>query len=178
MKEWEISSNKFIRIKTKVISGRGKAKNSLKDDIFELKNKYNRKYQLGSLNLVAQKPYFLLASQTSYISQNQKRFFWKARLNNLDVLLYKHKNFPAHIFEILSEFYLRDYLSLNDGQYIIIELKNHLVTNISPLSKQRIAWYLLWKFREYYFYKNDNYINFVTNRKFIKKLNQLSKGII
>jgi len=145
-------------ISCEVISGRGKAKVSLG----EIQNLENEKLNIypGSLNLVAKLPLRLDDSRASFVNKDGKRKFWKTKLNDVDVYIYRWPSCPLHIFELVSIEKLRDKMNLNDGSSVRLEVPKEYIKKLHWL--ESLSWFLLYFKRESWYYKKENYLFFLS----------------
>ena len=81
----------------------------------------------------------------------------------MPVYLLRWNRCPLHVIEVLSKHRLRDFFSINDGDVLTISIKSDYVSDLA-LSK-RIAWFALWKKREYMYYSSDYYYNILRRHK-------------
>ena len=163
----EILKNNFSKYTGTVISGRGKTESKFKkwNKIFD--KKINKIFYPGSLNLVLQEPIMLNTNKA--LNFANKYFLWNGIIDDVPVYLLRWNRCPLHIIEVLSKHRLRDFFRINDGEAITISIKNDYVSDLA-LSK-RIAWFVLWKKREYLYYSSDYYYNILRKKGLLKKLN-------
>lgn len=163
-----INKKKTTRIDVRFVEGRGKAKHSLKDAFKEIADRFEINIFPGSLNLVAKTPIFLKRSLCFYVSDDCERFFWKAKLNEKDVLIYRWKECPAHIFEIISELELKDEVQKKDNNILITD--NESIYNNYSIFWEKLIWRLFWKYREASYYKDSGYFYILRRFPIVKNV--------
>lgn len=140
-------------LSAKVISGRGLATKQL-SLIKELKE-----YELisGSLNLLIDKPVnFDEAECVISTSDVTRRYFWNAKINDIDVILYRWRGSRLHTVEVLASVRLRTHLGLHDEDYVKVEVSNNILRPIR--ARDLILYKLLWSMgRESWPYKSELY---------------------
>lgn len=137
-----------------VLSGRGKAAEHIEQEMIQFREATGEDFIPGSLNIALAEPIFFDFKQAKSVSEGE-RLLWKAHLMGEPVWVYRFPHAPLHIVEVLSTKHLRNHLDLRDGQSVPIEIDKHIAVNLTL--QQRIAWILLWKGRETWSYKRDNY---------------------
>jgi hypothetical protein len=108
----------------------------------------------GTLNIVARVPIKLDPKKAERFAGG-RRMIWPARLNGIDVLVYRVKDFPDHVFEIVSPQRLRSVFDDAQLQDLTLGIDRSLIARIGWL--ERLAWMLVWKGREALYYSNDRY---------------------
>jgi len=171
-----VEKNEEIKIDVTFIEGRGKAKSSLQDSFREINKQFNLKMFPGSLNLISRNPFYLKKSFCFYISNDRKRFFWRAKLNGENVLIYRWKKCPAHVFEIVSKNELRPTIENSDKVKLIID--EQMCSRGHRVFWRLLIWNALWKRRETKYYKDSFYSKIVRKWPMFKQLYKTSNGII
>lgn len=137
-----------------VLSGRGKARGHMNAEYDAFRASTGENLIPGSLNLVLSKPVYL-NSKTAVLVSGGARLLWRAELLDLPVWIYRFPHAPLHVIEVLSSVRLRNALGLQDGDTAILYLSGDDIEALSP--RQRLAWNLLWKGRESWYYRKDWY---------------------
>jgi hypothetical protein len=108
----------------------------------------------GTLNLVARVPVKLDPARAQRFGGG-KRMIWPAKLNGIDVLIYRVRDFPDHVFEIVSPERLRSVFDENELQDLKLGIDRTFIARIGWL--ERLTWILVWKGREARYYSDDRY---------------------
>jgi Methyltransferase domain len=110
----------------------------------------------GSLNLVLNRPVRLLDT-AGFAFDLDYRTLWRASLGGIDVWVYRWRESPLHIVEILSSVYLRDRLNLKNGDTVTLRIGRAQIGKLRYL--ERLIWALLWTGRRRWFYLYRFYSN-------------------
>jgi hypothetical protein len=110
----------------------------------------------GSLNLVLNRPVRLLDAAGFAFDLNY-RTLWRASLSGIDVWVYRWRESPLHIVEILSSVYLRERLNLKNGDTVTLRIGRAQIGKLRYL--ERLIWALLWTGRRRWFYLYKFYSN-------------------
>jgi hypothetical protein len=110
----------------------------------------------GSLNLVLNRPVRLLDT-AGFAFDLDYRTLWRASLSGIDVWIYRWRESPLHIVEILSSVYLRERLNLKNGDTVTLRLGRAQIGKLRYL--ERLIWALLWTGRRRWFYLYKFYSN-------------------
>jgi hypothetical protein len=150
-----------------VVSGRSITKRKVErwNGIFY--KKINTTFYPGSLNLILSEPVLLNPSKAFKFANNY--LLWEGIINNVPVYFLRWKNCPFHVVEAFSQYRLRDYLLLNDGDIVTVKINSNYFLNLS--FPKKTVWWLLWKKREPLFYLSDYYNKIVRKAFIIKHIN-------
>src|SRR5687768_3842839 len=116
-----------------VVSGRGLAEKHLSTLAGDVARIMGEPPCPGSLNVILDRPLRLEVSEARAV-EGGARLFWPATLNGLPVWLYRWKNAPLHVVEIVSPQYLRGTLGLSDNDRVAIVLGKEQVAKIRLFS--------------------------------------------
>jgi CTP-dependent riboflavin kinase len=134
-------------IKARAIKGLGLSTTHLSKDASEINEILSLRLRNGTLNLISNEP--LWFDKNAAIFNAGNFYYWKAWLNDLSVILVRFDGCPAHIFEIFAEEHLRSKFGLSDGDTVIISGEDRIIdATRTGSSKNRIVWYLTWRYRE------------------------------
>jgi hypothetical protein len=110
----------------------------------------------GSLNIVLTRPVRLLDT-AGFAFDRGYRTLWPASLGGINVWVYRWRESPLHVVEILSSVYLRGRLNLKNGDAVTLRM------NIAQIGElhffERFIWALLWTGRRHWFYSYKLYSN-------------------
>lgn len=143
-----------IELGGQVISGRGRAAPELFGLSEELHAIVKEPLYPGSLNIVLNRPLRLL-NTAAFTFDGESRMLWPASLNGVDVWIYRWRESPLHIVEVLSSIHLRERLKLKDGDDVILRLRDKQIGAINPIG--RLTWAVLWIGRRQWVYSNYAY---------------------
>src|SRR6185437_10804648 len=124
-----------VVLSVRVTSGRRRASRELLGWAGQLEGFAGEKLQPGSLNVYLDRP-LRLCKAGALRFDGGGRMLWRASLNGLPVLLYRWRECPFHIIEILSAVDLRTQFGLRDGDAVT-----------SPSSRRRSTLSLPWSAR-------------------------------
>jgi SAM-dependent methyltransferase len=110
----------------------------------------------GSLNIVLNQPVRLIDAAGSAFDRGY-RTLWPASLGGLDVWVYRWRESPLHVVEILSSVYLRGRLNLKNGDAVTLRLSKARIGELHFF--ERFIWALLWIGRRRWFYSSKLYSN-------------------
>lgn len=139
-------------IKCTVLPGRGKGVRRVNRLDEKLRQKLGAVPYPGTLNLVAREPVRFARNKNSEYRIGRK-YLYPAEIRGTKVWVYRWKNAPYHVFEIMSEHKLRDKLKLADHAECELVVRDGDVVSLNFL--QRLFWNLFWKDREGDFYSNS-----------------------
>ena len=142
-----------------VVPGRGRATNSLRTLYTGLCDATGKQIFPGTLNLILKQPVKLDATACVFRGKVGKlpRFFWRARIKDHEVYIYRWRGAPLHVMEIMSDFRLRDKFGTRDGDILEIELPEKVIMPIDD--DTLLSWKALWMDREKSFYSSDEVNN-------------------
>ncbi len=103
----------------------------------------------GSLNIVLNRPVRFL-DPAGFAFDLDYRTLWRASLGGIDVWVYRWRESPLHIVEILSSVYLRERLNLKNGDTVTLRISSAQIGKLRYL--ERLIWALLWAGRRRWFY--------------------------
>ena len=132
-----------------VDSGRGLARQELREHAQELARHLGAPPVPGSFNLVLRRPVVFDFQQCRVACK--ERFFWAASVAGIPALAYRWKGCPLHIVEIVAAVMLRSQLAADDGDEVSITVEG----TRSLTLKQYISWWILWGLRQDSFYKSN-----------------------
>lgn len=110
----------------------------------------------GSLNVVLNRPVRLLDTAGFSFDRNY-RTLWRASLGGINVWVYRWRETPLHIVEILSSVYLREHLNLKNGDAVTLRMSRAQIGKIH--FQERFIWAVLWTGRRRWFYTYKSYSN-------------------
>jgi hypothetical protein len=110
----------------------------------------------GSLNLVLKRPVRFVDAAGFAFDLNY-RTLWRASLNGIDVWIYRWRESPLHIVEVLSSVRLRERLNLQNGDTVTLRIGRAKIGKLRYL--ERLIWALLWAGRRRWFYLYKFYSN-------------------
>jgi Methyltransferase domain len=110
----------------------------------------------GSLNIVLNRPVRLLDT-AGFAFDRDYRHLWRASLGGINVWVYRWRESPLHILEILSSVYLRERLNLENGDAVTLRMSKAQIGKIH--FQERFIWAALWTGRRRWFYSYKLYSN-------------------
>jgi Methyltransferase domain len=110
----------------------------------------------GSLNIVLNQPVRLLDT-AGFAFDRGYRTLWPASLGGIPVWVYRWRESPLHVVEILSPVYLRGRLNLKNGDAVTLRLSAAQIGELHFF--ERFIWALLWTGRRRWFYSSNLYSN-------------------
>jgi hypothetical protein len=114
----------------------------------------------GSLNILLKSPVlFRRETGTLLFDDTQRRIFWPASLNGADVWIYRWRDAPLHIVEIVCPFNLRQRFNLHNGDRVSLRVSEHHVQEINLSSK--LAWAAIWLGRQHWMHAEADYLKFM-----------------
>jgi riboflavin kinase, archaea type len=153
---WPDSLDTDVALEGQVVSGRGLAARELLTLREQVQTIVNEPLCPGSLNIVLNHP-VRLADAAGYAFDLDYRTLWRASLGGIDVWVYRWRESPLHIVEILSSVYLRDRLNLKNGDTVTLRIRSGQIEKIHFL--ERFIWAALWTGRRHWFYSYKFYSN-------------------
>lgn len=139
-----------------VVSGRGKATADLANFKGELSKVTAQSLRPGTLNIVLKRPIRFVGSR-AYVFDQGHRMLWPASANGVDVWLYRWRECPLHVIEVLAAVNLREHFGLQNGDKLTLAVDPRCVEPISRFA--RLAWTALWSGRKRLAYSSDVYYN-------------------
>lgn len=124
----------------------------------------------GTLNITMNYPLILLSSET--MDAKGKQYAISGTINGIPCLVYRWRNAPLHVIEIISAEKLREALSLKDGQSVNVTIPKRKAK--SPNNFRTKIWNLFYKNRPQSYYDDSIYPLFVSRglKFFHKKICQ------
>jgi SAM-dependent methyltransferase len=108
----------------------------------------------GSLNIILNRPVRLLET-AGFAFDLDYRTLWRASLGGISVWVYRWRESPLHIVEVLSSVYLRERLHLKNGDTVTLRISSAQIGKIH--FPERLVWALLWTGRRRWFYSYKSY---------------------
>ncbi|NQX90246.1 MAG: methyltransferase [Halioglobus sp.] len=149
-----------IRISGFAQQGRQKAEKQFKSFDSELSELTGCELYPGTLNLILDRP-IRLNNETARYFDSGKRMIWKARLEMIDVWVYRWPHTPLHVVEILARDKLRETLNLTSSIKLELFLESQDLVKI--LLPARIIWSTFWLGRKTLYYRSEFYAELVRN---------------
>ena len=144
----------MIKMAGRVRSGRGTASASFADLIIEIERITREAIRPGTLNIILDRPTRLNEAEASFFDRNS-RMVWPARLNDVNVWVYRWKHSALHVVEVLSSVNLRDRLGLKDDDRVTLTMQAEHIDRIGAVAA--IIWVIVWFGRRDWCYTNDRY---------------------
>jgi SAM-dependent methyltransferase len=139
-----------------VVSGRGIATLDLQRVAGDLRSLVGQSLVPGSLNVVLGAP--LLLQESAAISfDGGRRFLWRAKLRGVDLWIYRWRECPLHVIELLAVDHLRSRFGLKDGDSVDVEIEPGHLDAVGKRSG--LVWAVLWSGRRGWVYRHDGYFN-------------------
>jgi hypothetical protein len=114
----------------------------------------------GSLNVLLKRPVlFRDETGTLLFDDAQHRTFWPASLNGASVWIYRWRDAPLHIVEIICKFNLRERFNLQNGDRVSLRVSEHHIEEIDLSSK--LTWAAVWIGRRKWTYAELDYLAFM-----------------
>jgi hypothetical protein len=151
---WE--SGLGIDLKGQVVSGRGLAAAELLTLREQVQTIVQEPLCPGSLNIILNRPVRLLDT-AGLAFDFDYRTLWRASLCGINVWLYRWRESPLHIVEVLSPVHLRERLNLKNGDTVTLRINKQQIAKIHFL--ERFIWAALWTGRRHWFYSHQSYSN-------------------
>jgi len=103
----------------------------------------------GSLNVVLNRP-VRFVDTAGFMFDFNYRTLWQASLGGINVWVYRWRESPLHVVEILSAVHLRGSLHLKDGDPVTLRMNSAQIGELHFF--ERLIWALLWRGRRRWFY--------------------------
>jgi hypothetical protein len=145
-----------VALEGQVVSGRGRAAFDLVTLREEVQTIVGEPLCPGSLNIILNHP-VRLVDAAGFPFDLDYRTLWRASLGGIDVWVYRWRESPLHIVEILSSVYLRERLNLKNGDTVTLLISRGQIEKIHFL--ERFIWAALWTGRRHWFYAYKYYSN-------------------
>lgn len=148
-------SNRIIS--GKAVSGRGNAASQLDWSDPRLHEGLGAAPVPGTFNVLLDEP-LLFVGDDKEDFKILHRLFVRGTLNGVgEVLIHRWQGAPLHVVEIVSSRRIRDVLGLKDHGAVSLAISQKRLAHISFF--RRLAHFLVWKWREEWYYKYDWYSN-------------------
>jgi len=151
---WE--SGVGVDLKGQVVSGRGLAAAELLTLREQVQTIVQEPLCPGSLNIMLNRP-VRLRDAVGLTFDLDYRTLWQASLGGINVWVYRWRESPLHIVEILSSVHLRERLNLKNGDTVTLRMSKQQIGKIHFLD--RFIWAALWAGRRHWFYSHKSYSN-------------------
>jgi len=145
-----------IALTGQVVSGRGRAAPELLSIREQVQTIVKQPLYPGSLNIILKRPVRLLHT-AGFAFDLDYRTLWRASLGGINVWVYRWRESPLHIVEILSSFCLRERLNLKNGDTVTLRISRAQIEKIHFL--EQLIWAALWTGRRHWYYSHDFYAN-------------------
>lgn len=143
-----------VQVHGQVISGRERAARELLSLEKELQAIVGEPLFPGSLNVILNHP-LLLRDETGFSFDRESRSIWRASLTGVDVWIYRWREAPLHVAEIICGVHLRKRFNLQDGDRVSLRVSNSQIEKMTLLN--RFVWAAIWLGRRQWVYTNDEY---------------------
>ncbi len=143
-----------IALTGQVVSGRGRAAPDLLSVREQLQTIVKQPLYPGSLNIILTRPVRLLDT-AGFAFDLDYRTLWRASLGGINVWIYRWRESPLHIVEILSSFHLRERLNLKNGDTVTLRISRGQIEKIHFL--EQFIWATLWTGRRHWYYSHNFY---------------------
>ena len=152
--------NKILYYTGKVVDGRKNASSLIKDNYVHLTSTLGFWHFPWTLNIVFNTPVLFNQKQAIYFDEG-KKLFWNASYldKNIPIYIYRWRGAPLHVLEFISSVKLRKYFNLNNKSQFTISINRSMVLPIGWINK--FIWYVIWKNRPSWYYRNEFYKKFV-----------------
>jgi len=127
----------------------------------------------GTLNVVLDQPLRLNQTVAQVFDDNSVRALWPARLNNMNVWVYRWGNAQLHQIEVIASVNLKRHFELGDGDPILIIFSPDQVGRTKLF--ERLAWRVLWQGRQAWCYSSGSYYRFASKASHAAGAIQLRK---
>lgn len=144
----------MIKIAGRVRSGRGLASAQFAGLMVELETITHEAMYPGTLNIVLARPMRLNEAEAGFFDRNA-RMIWPARLNDMNVWVYRWKHSALHVVEVLSSVNLRGHFGFRTGDRVTLTMQPGHIDRIGAVAA--IVWAIVWFGRRDWCYTNDRY---------------------
>jgi hypothetical protein len=145
-----------VAFQGQVVSGRGQATPVLLSFREQVQTITKEPLYPGSLNIILKRPVRLLDA-AGFAFDLDYRILWRASLGGMNVWVYRWRESPLHVVEILSSFSLRERLNLKNGDKVTLRISRGQIDKIHFL--EQFIWAALWTGRRHWFYSYNFYAN-------------------
>jgi len=143
-----------VALQGQVVSGRGLATLELLTLREQVQTIVKEPLCPGSLNIILNHP-VRLVDAAGFAFDLDYRTLWRASLGGIDVWVYRWRESPLHVVEILSSVHLRERLNLKNGDTVTLRISRGQIEKIHFL--ERFIWAALWTGRRHWFYSYKFY---------------------
>ena len=144
----------MIKIAGRVRSGRRMASAQFAGLMIELETITHETLCPGTLNVILDRPVRLNEAAARFFDRSA-RMVWPARLNDMNVWVYRWKHSALHVVEVISSVNLRDRLGLKDGDRVTLTMHPGHIDRIGAVAA--IVWGIVWFGRRDWCYTNNRY---------------------
>lgn len=144
----------MIKIAGRVRSGRGTASAQFAGLMIKLERITHEAICPGTLNIILDRPMRLNEAEASFFDRNL-RMVWPARLNDMNVWVYRWRHSALHVVEVLASVNLRDRFGLKDGDRVTLTMLPGNIGRVGAVAA--IVWAAVWLGRRDLCYTNDRY---------------------
>jgi hypothetical protein len=145
-----------VALQGQVVSGRGLAARELLALREQVQTIVKEPLCPGSLNIILNHP-VRLVDAAGFAFDLDYRTLWRASLGGIDVWIYRWRESPLHVVEILSTVHLRERFNLKNGDTVTLRISKGQIEKIHLL--ERFIWAALWTGRRHWFYAYKFYSN-------------------
>jgi hypothetical protein len=138
-----------VALQGQVVGGRGLAAAELVSMRDQIQAIVKEPLCPGSLNIVLNHPVRLLDA-AGYAFDDRYRTLWRASLGGINVWIYRWRESPLHVVELLSSVHLRERLKLSDGDTVTLRMSASQIGKTH--FQERLIWAALWTGRRRWFY--------------------------
>jgi hypothetical protein len=139
-----------------VVSGRGLAAPVLLSLREQVQSITKEPLYPGSLNIILKRPVRLLDA-AGFAFDLDYRILWQASLGGMNVWVYRWRECPLHVVEILASCSLRERLNLKNGDTVTLRVSRGQIDKIH--FQEQFIWAALWTGRRHWFYSHNFYEN-------------------
>jgi hypothetical protein len=143
-----------VPLQGQVVSGRGLATLELLTLREQVQTIVKEPLCPGSLNVILNHP-VRLVDAAGFAFDLDYRTLWRASLGGIDVWVYRWRESPLHVVEVLSTVHLRERLNLKNGDTVTLRISRGQIEKIHLL--ERFIWAALWTGRRHWFYSYKFY---------------------
>ncbi|HEY2781537.1 MAG TPA: methyltransferase domain-containing protein [Steroidobacteraceae bacterium] len=143
-----------VALEGQVVGGRGLAAPELVTLTEQVQAIVKEPLCPGSLNVVLNRPVRLLDA-AGFAFDGDYRILWRAAIGGINVWLYRWRESPLHVVEILSSVHLREHLRLKNGDTITLRMSRAQI-GVTHF-QERFIWAALWTGRRRWFYSYKLY---------------------
>jgi hypothetical protein len=139
-----------------VVSGRGICGTVIAEHNQEIENIVGAALYPGSLNVVLARP-LRLDETTASKFDHDERLLWPASIDGFEIWLYRWRNAPLLVLEVVAPSHLRTMLGINTGSTVRISIPDRFIKRVAVVS--RLVWAAAYAGRLDWYYSHDGYSN-------------------